>query len=368
MIVGAGPAGGLAALELSQAGAEVLLVDKARFPRGKVCGCCLNGAALSILKQADLWDELENAGAVPLSEVHLQAKNSSARLPLPGGAALSREILDQVLVEQAQKAGTVFLAETEARCDSDCTADFRTVTLQHREQQRKVQCRVLLVADGLQGGTLRGVQSFVSTPKADARVGAGVTFQEENGFFQRGCIYLACGRSGYVGVVGLNEGEWNLATALDRNWLREKGGVADAVQDLFKEVGWQTFASIQTQSWRGTPPLTRTVSTVSGERWFVIGDASGYVEPFTGEGMAWALLSARAITPLVMQAIREWKSDHAQQWARQRKQLFEARQRWCRWLARVLRNPFLFRAGIQVLSWMPGLAQPVLRRMNTLEG
>ena len=52
VVVGAGPAGSMAALGLARAGAAVLLVDRATFPRPKVCGCCLNGAALAALRSA----------------------------------------------------------------------------------------------------------------------------------------------------------------------------------------------------------------------------------------------------------------------------------------------------------------------------
>ena len=58
---------------------------------------------------------------------------------------------------------------------------------------------------------------------------------------------------------------------------------------------------------RGTASLTRQTRPIAGERFFVLGDATGYIEPFTGEGMAWAMVSGQAIAPLVRQGIKYWE-------------------------------------------------------------
>ena len=66
VVVGAGPAGSMAALEIARRGRSVLLVDKASFPRYKVCGCCLNARALSLLELADLGGLVDSAAMVEL--------------------------------------------------------------------------------------------------------------------------------------------------------------------------------------------------------------------------------------------------------------------------------------------------------------
>src|SRR5262249_1926756 len=71
LVVGAGPAGTMAARELAQRGAAVLLVDRAAFPRWKVCGCCLNHRALSTLEAAGLGEMVRRCGAVPLDDVQI---------------------------------------------------------------------------------------------------------------------------------------------------------------------------------------------------------------------------------------------------------------------------------------------------------
>ena len=71
VVIGAGPAGALTARELARLGLRVLLVDRAKFPRNKVCGCCLNGAALAALRELGLGS-IADAG-VPLTDMKLAA-------------------------------------------------------------------------------------------------------------------------------------------------------------------------------------------------------------------------------------------------------------------------------------------------------
>lgn len=115
VIVGAGPAGAMAAHAAASRGARVLLVDKATFPRGKVCGCCINAAALATLERAGLGDVPLRCGAVKVDEVLLVARGRRATLALPVGVALSREALDAALIEEAVTAGVVFMPGVHAR-------------------------------------------------------------------------------------------------------------------------------------------------------------------------------------------------------------------------------------------------------------
>src|SRR5262249_46295116 len=112
VVIGAGPAGSLAARELARRNCTVLLVDRAAFPRWKVCGSCLNGRALAMLDEAGLGDLPERNEAVPLSAFHLAGGGRAATVSLPGGVALSRSRFDAALVEEAIREGAAFLPQT----------------------------------------------------------------------------------------------------------------------------------------------------------------------------------------------------------------------------------------------------------------
>src|SRR5262249_37654247 len=113
IVVGAGPAGGMTAYELARWGFRVLVVDKAEFPRWKVCGCCLNRRTTQILRSAGL-DQLL-AEAVRLREMSLHIGHNAVSFPLHENLVLSRIVLDNGLVEAARERGATFLSRTTAR-------------------------------------------------------------------------------------------------------------------------------------------------------------------------------------------------------------------------------------------------------------
>jgi flavin-dependent dehydrogenase len=360
-VVGAGPAGALAARELSRRGMAVLLIDKALFPRPKVCGCCLNGRALAALRSAGLTGLPAACGAVPLQAIELTARGHSARLPL-GGVALSRQTFDAALVHSAVAAGTAFLPGTLARLRTPA-AQGPLLHLAQGDDHADVAARVLVAADGL-GGALLAPAGMRSHAASGARVGAGVVVSDVPGFYRRGIVYMACGRPGYLGLVRLEDGRLDLAAALDADAVRHHGGPAGVAAHLLAETGWPPPPDLERQHWRGTPPLTRGIAVPGAERLFVVGDAAGYVEPFTGEGMAWALAGAVALAPVAARAAAAWRPSLLAEWRALHAQVVRRRQLACRIAAAVLRRPRLVGLLVRLLNRAPGLAIPVVRHLH----
>jgi flavin-dependent dehydrogenase len=101
---------------------------------------------------------------------------------------------------------------------------------------------------------------------------------------------------------------------------------------------------------------------------FVLGDAAGYVEPFTGEGIGWAIASAVAVQPLIERALECWHDRLARDW-----QAIVRRRVWrgrfaCRALSAGLRHPRLARGALRILARMPGVAMPLVRRVTKGSG
>lgn len=107
IVIGAGPAGALAAHQIARKYGKVLLIDKARFPRYKVCGCCLNLAALEALIEAGI--DLESIGGVKLESICLYDRGQRSAIPLFGSLAVSRERLDYSIISSAVELGVEFL-------------------------------------------------------------------------------------------------------------------------------------------------------------------------------------------------------------------------------------------------------------------
>ena len=110
--------------------------------------------------------------------------------------------------------------------------------------------------------------------------------------------------------------------------------------------------------------MTRTTRPVAADRVFLIGDATGYVEPFTGEGMAWALMSARAVEELALRAVDGWNPALARSWSIAHHRLLTGRRRICRAAALLLRSPRLASAAFATASRLPGLTGRIIDHLN----
>jgi 2-polyprenyl-6-methoxyphenol hydroxylase-like FAD-dependent oxidoreductase len=182
-------------------------------------------------------------------------------------------------------------------------------------------------------------------------------------FYTPGAIFMATGDQGYFGLVRLEDGRLDIAAALERSAVQHACGPARVVGGLLASVRWPAIGQLEHLAWRGTPGLTRQATRVSGERLFVVGDAAEYVEPFTGEGIAWALETAAALAPWADQAVQEWTPRLATRWQSRYRRLVRQR-RTCRAAAFVLRSPVATRGLVGLLHRMPFLGSPVIRLLN----
>ena len=109
-------------------------------------------------------------------------------------------------------------------------------------------------------------------------------------------------------------------------------------------------------------PITRSRADVGGERLFRLGDAAGYVEPFTGEGMCWAMSGGRAVASLALSAIEDWRGELLSTWQNHHRNDLRRSQRLCTALAWALRRPWLVQTAVAAVGVAPGLAAPFVRR------
>lgn len=364
LVIGAGPAGAMAAHSVAAMGRSVLLVDRCAFPRPKACGCCINRAALGLLSAAGLHDVPAQLGATELREFRVVAGGRACSIPVPGGAALSREALDMALLDRAVDSGARFLPETTAVVAAEDVGG-RWVDLAQPSGRRAVHARVILVADGLAGGALRNEPACRADTWPSSRVGLSAILEESPAWCRPGVITMACAAAGYVGLVRLEDQRVNVAAALAPEWIRSCGGAGPAVAALLTRAGVGAEGALGQVVWRGTPALRRRRRRVAAPRVLVLGDSAGYVEPFTGEGIAWALASGAAVAPLAVAGVEHWTSDVMAQWEQRYQRLIARRQGLCRLVSKAVRCPALTTAGIRLLSWFPGLAAPIVRALNT---
>jgi len=365
VVVGAGLAGSLAAHGLARRGVRVLLVEQRVFPRWKVCGACLSPQALEALEAAGLAALVATQGGLVLGSLELGVAGLVSPIALGSGRVLSRARLDQALLEAAEAAGATVLTGTRAVLAAAAgLAPHREVMLQKGTARRSVSAKVVLIAAGLTHRCLDGDAEITSSVDPKSRVGAGCVLPAGAAGLPPGVLQMAVGQGGYVGLVRVEGGEINLACAFDPALLRSSGGAAGACQTILKEGGFAQPPGLEGAAWQLTAALSRRTRPLAGHRLLLLGDAAGYVEPFTGEGMGWALTSSLAALPLVLRGLEHWDGAIEADWRRLHHRWVSQRQNFCRALALVLRNPRatwglsrLARISPSITSSMIGLVQ-----------
>jgi len=288
-----------------------------------------------------------------------------------GGRSLSRGVFDAALAAEAIRSGAHFLPGTPARLGRP-TETGLTLFLHQNGRDTPISARVVLGADGLAGRQLAAEADHRSVVEAGSRLGAGVICPEYPEFFASGSIFMACGPGGYVGLVRLEDGRLNIAAAFDAGLVKHAGGLGRAAAVILRAGGFPPIAGLESLPWHGTPLLSRHVATPAAERVFLLGDAAGYVEPFTGEGMAWALTSGIAVAPLALRAAQvsdgpaagRTLRSLAGRWSLIHRQTVTRRQWVCRGVASLLRHPGLVRIVVAALSRFPVLVAPLIRYLN----
>ncbi len=363
-VVGAGPAGAMVALELGRRGCTVLLLERQSFPRWKVCGACLNGAAQGALAHAGLGDLVARAGAPRLTELRLTGWGRTASVALHNSVALSRETLDQALVWAAVEEGVVFAQGASAEL-GPVRDGGRTLTVRGDDGERRVRARIVVAAAGLHGLRAAAAGSVpVATVRAGSRVGVGAVLEGGGPGYGPGAVHMVVGPAGYVGLVRQEDRRLNVAAAFDAEWVRRHGSPERAVRAHLESAGMPGLPERVHRGWKGTPPLTRRLSSLAEERLFLVGDAAGYVEPFTGEGMAWALWGALALAPLVQAGVTRWDASLMRRWSEVHRRRIRRGQRICSRVAWGLRRPWVTQIALRALGTVPNLARPLVRHTS----
>jgi len=371
VVIGAGPAGAATALRLARGGWRVLLIDRHAMPRPKVCGCCLSRRALDELASLGLAGAGGLArSAIPLGQVRLVACGGAARLPFPGGGVLSRESLDPSLVEAAVAAGVQWLPEIEATTVTETADAAHPLDVACRVRQAESARLVIRAGTAvIAAGLVDHVRTPSSPPRdraAGSRIGVGGLLGPTAVDLPHGELVMAVGRHGYCGIVRLEDGRIDLAAAIDRDAIAMSPSLNAAVAAILREADPRGMRlplapeAVMAASFRATPPLTHVAPLVSGarRRTFRVGDAAGYVEPFTGEGMGWALTSGRLLADALLA-----DGDPAAAYVRAHATCFTRHHRRCGRVAAALRMPRLVGSAVRVAQaapWMAARAVPLL--------
>ena len=360
VVIGAGPAGSVTAALLARQGMRTMLVERDRFPRNKVCGCCLGPRGVAALTSAHLDGAIE--GAAALESVSLAYGRHWVSLPLGGTRVIGRDVMDSRLAEAAASAGCD--VRMGVRTSVMGTGDSRTLACVKIESvsgdhESHVDAGLVVCADGIGGRSLARLcadAAWSIDPRS--RFGVAATLPRGAIDVPAGELWMMSHADGYVGAVRLPSGEVDVAAALDPAAARRAGGPAALVAAVVGGCG-RRLECDAAHGWKGTPALTRRRAWVARGRVICVGDAAGYIEPFTGEGMSWAIegavLAARSAPSIVA-------GGDGASWIGMLGQVVGAHQRRCRRVAAMLRFPRATMCALRAASRVPG----VRRRLGAI--
>ncbi len=357
VVVGAGLSGAACAATLAQRGWRTLLLERSRWPRDKTCGGCLNAKAVGLLNEMGLNRAVRSA--VPIQRTMLCTPHRRVQIDMPvGGVAIGRREMDGALVDVAIQRGAVFVPLVSATLQpAGNDAETRCITVQSGTRRSILHTRVALACDGIGGGFLKNEPGIEWDIATDAWIGVSATLPEV-GSVAPHTIHMHVAEGGYAGVVRMADGSAHLAAALSPVVCRAKGGPAHVVNEILRRCGGPPMKD--TASIKGTGLLTRRRRTLGSHRMLAVGDACGYVEPFTGEGMEWALRSARDAVAL-LEAPDRWSSSLVAQWAAHHRATVDRQHRRCRTIRYGLHRPPLATAAVTALAVWPALANWVMK-------
>ncbi|QDT03449.1 hypothetical protein K227x_18330 [Rubripirellula lacrimiformis] len=355
LVIGGGPAGASNAIMLARLGCHVTLAERKQFPRSKACGCCLNAKGLHSLETLAIRQTVVDLGLatdrwIASFDSHLvEAK-------IPQGLAISRESLDPVLIERAVELGVEVSMNTSGRILGQ---DDRGVDVQLKHQSSITSSRfdIAVIASGLSSGGFNDILPWIEAPHGP--FGVSCTIATDS--IESGAIYMACGDDGYVGLVRLDERRVDVAAALrSGNQSQTLGDPVQRMQQLVQRSAFDVTNWDQVHSVVTTPPMRRTRVSGNG-RIIAIGDAAGYVEPFTGEGMSWALASGIEAANLI--ASTADPTTLGPQWNANLNRLLNRRRQMCKVITTSLHHKIGRRLFASLAATCPSL---VTRVANSL--
>lgn len=297
LVVGAGPAGSAAAAALATAGRSVMLAEAAAHPRPKACAEYASPRIAEELRRLGVGDERWMPDALPLRGMRVIRGADAVDIAYEDGSGarsawgLERMRFDHSLAVLAVERGAQLEERTRFTAAVREGDEWR-VSLAGPDGAREVRARWLVGADGARSRVARqlGVERAVRAPR---RIGLVAHYEGVAGLDDHGEMHV--GRSHYVGLAPLSGGRLNVGMALPAG---TGGGAAARFASAIEElpaVARRLRGSRRSTPIRGASPIGHRVSRAAGPGWMLIGDAAGFIDPFTGEGIFRALRSARCL-------------------------------------------------------------------------
>lgn len=333
LVIGAGPAGGTAALLLARAGWSVAIVEKASFPRRKVCGEYISATTWPLLRDAGVAAELDARAGPPVRRVGLFAGDTTIDAPMPlvhgageaCGRAIERALLDTALLERAARCGAEVWqpywverlrgAAGDFEADLVSTADRSTATL---------RARAVIAAHGSWEHGELPTQTAKTAARASDLFGFKAHFTAST--LEPGLMPLVLFPGGYGGMVHAGRGRMSFSCCIRRDALaacrgeRPGLGAGEAViahvRDSCRGVRESLAAATLADPWLSSGPIRPGIRKPALDGLFAIGNAAGEAHPLVAEGISMAIQSAWLLCESLLRSRECAASDYPARWRR----------------------------------------------------
>ena len=375
VISGAGPAGAVAAIVLARAGARVMLLDRATFPREKLCGDTVNPGTLALLRRLGLAAIVESRG-LPVSGMLVTGEHGVAiegRYPRGlSGRAIVRAELDLALVRDAIEAGVVFEPGTAVRSALVRDRGGRsivggvTVSRGAGAAVHDIDAPITLAADG-RHSVLAFSLGLARHPASPRRWAAGAYFEgvhARDASTAVGEMHIRRGQ--YIGVAPLPDGRTNVC--LVKPSAGGDRAFADPAAALNAAIaGEPILADRFRRATMIAPPVVLGPLAVEStgdaiEGLLTAGDASGFVDPMTGDGLRFAIRGGELAAETALRVLEHgWTGAHAAlQDARRRE--FSGKWRFNRALRSLVSSPAAVAAAAAAAPFAPAVVRSIVAR------
>lgn len=318
-IIGGGPGGCAAALKLAQHGTPVVLIEKAQFPRDKVCGDALSGKVMRTLERLDLdlvSQVKAHAGSMASWGVTFVAPSGrSLRVPFSRttgigeapGAIMPRFEFDALLFEKVKATKGVVVLEGTAAKKFDHTENGWRITT---NSDQAIDAHLILDASGANSNFARTVAGLKLEPRHHAAgvraYYSGVKDLDPQGFIE--LIFLKDLLPGYLWIFPLPGGRANVGLGLRSDVVKKRRvDLKDLMVKLIAEhpsLKARFSDAVLEGNIQGMGlPLASKRRKISGDGYMLIGDAAHLIDPFTGEGISHAMISGIHAADVAMEAI-----------------------------------------------------------------
>lgn len=396
VVVGAGPAGAATALLLARAGVDVLLVDRQRFPRAKPCGDCLSPEASRVLDRLGALPDVLAAAPALLEGWRIVAPDGSAfeqrfdtvcgDEPLVATAiAIERSRLDAILLEHAQRAGARFIAPVQVTDLSPVTRGTRTLSARApfplaratvTPAARLIRSRLVIGADGLRSVIARRIGAV--RPPGRLKLSLTGHLTSVAGVATLGEMHAGDGFCAGVAPVTRKGNVCNLTLVAEANrfgreaardprrFYRTMLEHLPALRGRLPEIHSNTVGSEHPLLASG--PFDRPTRHIVADGVVLIGDAAGYFDPFTGQGIYQALASAELLASAVVRAlaIGDTSAEQFRGYVAGQARIVGVARLLQRFIDKVLRHPRLATAAIRRLAERPAAASALLAATGDL--